>query len=66
MDFKVDLKILKICEMIYLNQNISIHNENLKSKIKIYLIFLSSHDTEAFQTQTQKHYLYSQIKWIIN
>ena len=55
MDFKVDSKILKICEMIYLNQNIFIHNENLKSIIKIYLrIFLSSHNTEAFQTQTQK------------
>ena len=41
-DFKVDSKILKICELIYLNQNIFIHNENLKSIIKIYLrIFLS-------------------------
>ena len=54
-DFKVDSKILKICELIYLNQNIFIHNENLKSIIKIYLrIFLSSHNTEAFQNQTQR------------
>ena len=54
-DFKVDSKILKICELIYLNQNIFIHNENLKSIIKIYLrIFLSSHNTESFQTQTQR------------
>ena len=30
-DFKVDSKILKICELIYLNQNIFIHNDNLKS-----------------------------------
>ena len=29
MDFKVDSKILKICEMIYLNQNIFFHNEYL-------------------------------------
>ena len=54
-DFKVDSKILKICELIYLNQNIFIHNENLKSIIKIYLrIFLSSHNTESFQNQTQR------------
>ena len=54
-DFKVDSKILKICELIYLNQNIFIHNENLKSIIKIYLrIFLSSHNTEIFQNQTQR------------
>ena len=54
-DFKVDSKILKICELIYLNQNIFIHNENLKLIIKIYLrIFLSSHNTEAFQNQTQR------------
>ena len=54
-DFKVDSKILKICELIYLNQNIFIHNENLRSIIKIYLrIFLSSHNTELFQSQTQR------------
>ena len=54
-DFKVDSKILKICELIYLNQNIFIHNENLKSIIKIYLrIFLSSHNTEIFQNQAQR------------
>ena len=54
-DFKVDSKILKICELIFSNQNIFIHNENLKSIIKIYLrIFLSSHNTEIFQNQTQK------------
>ena len=54
-DFKVDSKILKICELIYLNQTIFIHNENLKLIIKIYLrIFLSSHNTEPFQNQTQR------------
>ena len=54
-DFKVDTKILKICELIYSNQNIFIHNENLKSIIKIYLrIFLSSHNKEIFQNQTQR------------
>ena len=54
-DFKVDSKILKICELIYLNQTIFIHNENLKLIIKIYLrIFLSSHNTETFQNQTQR------------
>ena len=54
-DFKVDAKILKICELIYSNQNIFIHNENLKLIIKIYLrIFLSSNNSEAFYTQTQR------------
>ena len=58
-DPKVDSKILKICELIYLNQNIFIHNENLKSIIKIYLrIYLSSSSSsqgrELLVTQTQK------------
>ena len=54
-DFQVDSKILKICELMYSNNNIFIHNENLKSIIKIYLrIYLSSHNTELFQNQTQK------------
>lgn len=54
-DLKVDSKILKICELIYSNPNIFIHNENLKSIIKIYLrIFLSSQNTEVFQNQTQR------------
>ena len=54
-DFKVDSKILKICELIYLNQNIFIHNENLKLIIKIYLrIYLSTNNTEAFQNQTKR------------
>ena len=53
-DFKVDSKILEICELIYSNQNIFIHNENLKLIIKIYLrIFLSSHNTENLQDQTK-------------
>ena len=53
-DFKVDSKILEICELMYSNQNIFIHNENLKSIIKIYLrIFLSSHNTENLQDQTK-------------
>ena len=53
-DFKVDSKILEICELIYSNQNIFIHNENLKFIIKIYLrIFLSSHNTENLQAQTK-------------
>ena len=53
-DFKVDSKILEICELIYSNQNIFIHNENLKYIIKIYLrIFLSSHNTENLQAQTK-------------
>ena len=53
-DFKVDSKILEICELIYSNQNIFIHNENLKFIIKIYLrIFLSSHNTENLQDQTK-------------
>ena len=29
-DLNVDSKILKICELIFINQNIFIHNENLK------------------------------------
>ena len=54
-DFQVDSKIIKICELIYSNDNVFIHNENLKSIIKIYLrIFLSSHNAELFQSQTQK------------
>ena len=54
-DFQVDSKILKICELMYSNNNIFIHNENLKSIIKIYLrIYLSSHNTDLFQNQTQK------------
>ena len=53
-DFKVDSKILEICELMYSNQNIFIHNENLKLIIKIYLrIFLSSHNTENLQDQTK-------------
>ena len=53
-DFKVDSKILEICELIYSNNNIFIHNENMKSIIKIYLrIFLSSHNTETLQDQTK-------------
>ena len=53
-DFKVDSKILEICELIYSSQNIFIHNENLKYIIKIYLrIFLSSHNTENLQSQTK-------------
>ena len=64
-DFKVVSKILKICEMIYLNENIFIHNENLKLMIKIYLrIFLSSHNAEAFQNQTLKS-IFSLIHKII-
>ena len=56
-DFKVDSKILEICELIYSNQNIFIHNENLKFIIKIYLrIFLSSHNTENLQAQTKTRF----------
>ena len=54
-DYKVYAKILHICELIYSYPGIFVHNENLKTIIKIYLrIYLSMANVEMFQSQTQK------------
>ena len=54
-DYKVNAKILYICELIYGYPGIFIHNEYLKTIIKIYLrIYLSMSNVEMFQNQTQK------------
>ena len=54
-DFKVDYKILKMCELIYADNSLFIHNENLKNIVKIYLrIYLSTSQIEQFQVQTRK------------
>ena len=54
-DYKVNAKILYICELIYGCPLIFIHNENIKTIIKIYLrIYLSMSNVEMFQSQTQK------------
>jgi hypothetical protein len=54
-DYKVNSKILHMCELIYGYPGIFVHNENLKSIIKIYLrIYLSMSNVEIFQNQTQK------------
>ena len=54
-DYKVNTKILYICELIYRNPQIFVHNENLKTIIKIYLrIYLSMSNVEIFQSQAQK------------
>ena len=52
-DYKVNAKILYICELIYGCPGIFIHNEHLKTIIKIYLrIYLSMSNVEMFQNQT--------------
>jgi len=54
-DYKVNSKILHMCELIYGYPGIFVHNENLKSIIKIYLrIYLSMSNVEIFQNQAQK------------
>ena len=65
-DYKVNVKILYICELIYGYPGIFIHNENLKEIIKIYLrIYLSMFNVEMFQNQAQKT-LSSLISKMIN
>ena len=55
-DYKVNAKILYICELIYGYPGVFIHNEYLKTIIKIYLrIYLSMSNVEIFQNQTQKN-----------
>ena len=54
-DYKVNAKILHICELIYGYRGIFIHNEHLKTIIKIYLrIYLSMSNVEMFQNQAQR------------
>ena len=54
-DYKVYVKILYTCELIYSYPGIFVHNEYLKTIIKIYLrIYLSMANVEMFQSQTQK------------
>ena len=54
-DYKVNAKILYMLEMIYGYPGLFVHNENLKTIIKIYLrIYLSMSNVEMFQSQTQK------------
>ena len=54
-DYKVNAKILYILELIYAYPGIFVHNENLKTIIKIYLrIYLSMSNVEMFQSHTQK------------
>ena len=54
-DYKVNAKILYILELMYAYPGIFVHNENLKTIIKIYLrIYLSMSNVEMFQSHTQK------------
>ena len=54
-DYKINTKILHICEVIYGYKGLFVHNENLKTIIKIYLrIYLSMYNIELFQSQAQK------------
>ena len=54
-DYKVNAKILYICELIYRYPGIFVHNEYLKTIIKIYLrIYLSMSNVEMLQSQAQK------------
>ena len=53
-DYKINTKILHICEVIYGHQGLFIHNENLKIIIKIYLrIYLSMYNIDMYNAQTQ-------------
>ena len=54
-DYKINTKILNICDLIYGYPGIFVHNENLKTIIKIYLrIYLSMSNIEMFQNITHK------------
>ena len=54
-DYKINTKILNICDLIYGYPGIFVHNENLKTIVKIYLrIYLSMSNIEMFQNITQK------------
>ena len=53
-DYKINTKILHICEVIYGYPGLFIHNENLKIIIKIYLrIYLSMYNIDMYNVQTQ-------------
>jgi len=54
-DYKINTKILNICDLIYGYPGIFVHNENLKTIVKIYLrIYLSMSNIEIYQNITQK------------
>ena len=54
-DYKINTKILHICEMIYGYPGVFIHNDNLKIIIKIFLrMYLSMYNFDLFQSQSQK------------
>ena len=54
-DYKINNKILHICEVIYGYPNLFVHNENLKIIIKIFLrIYLSMYNIDMFQSASQK------------
>ena len=54
-DYKINNKILHICEVIYGYPGLFVHNENLKTIIKIFLrIYLSMYNIDMFQSQSQK------------
>ena len=54
-DFKVNSKIPKICELVYTNKNLYFHNEQLKNIIMFYLrIYLISHLSEQLSNQNKK------------
>ena len=53
-DYKINTKILHICEVIYGYPGLFIHNENLKILIKIYLrIYLSMYNIDMYNAQSQ-------------
>ena len=54
-DYKINNKILHICEVIYGYPGLFVHNENLKTIIKIFLrIYLSMYNIDMFQSASQK------------
>ena len=54
-DYKINNSILHICEVIYGYPGLFIHNENLKTIIKIFLrIYLSMYNIDMTQSQSQK------------
>ena len=54
-DYKINNKILHICEVIYGYPGLFVHNENLKTIIKKFLrIYLSMYNIDMFQSQSQK------------
>ena len=54
-DYKINNKILHICEVIYGYPGLFVHNEYLKIIIKVYLrIYLSMYNIDIYQSQSQK------------